>query len=73
MTAIISAENRNVPPSAMNAHPAPTVPTTIPPIAGPTTITANGRTNWSTEFACTRYSPGTIIGTIDWKEGWNSA
>ena len=73
MAAIMTAENTNVPPSAMNAQPGPSVPTRMLPSAGPSTINANGRTNWSTEFARTRSSGGTICGTIDWNDGWNRA
>ena len=49
----------------MNAHPAPTLPTSRPPISGPTSVMANGRTNCPSEFASTSSSAGTMLGTID--------
>ena len=70
---IITAENANVSASAMNAHPAPTLPTSRPPINGPTSVMANGRTNCPSEFASTSSSAGTMLGTIDENAGPNSA
>ena len=70
---IITAENANVSASAMNAHPAPTLPTNRPPINGPTSVMANGRTNCPREFASTSSSAGTMLGTIDENAGPNSA
>ena len=73
MSRIISAENANVPPSAMNAHPAPTLPTRNPPITGPTSVMAIGRTNCPSELASTRRSGGTMLGTIDENAGPKTA
>lgn len=69
MSRIISAENAKVPPSAMNAHPVPTLPTRNPPMSGPTSVMAIGRTNCPSEFASTSRSGGTMLGTIDENAG----
>ena len=66
---IIRAENANVAASAMKAQPAPTVPTRRPPITGPMSVIAIGRTNCPSEFASTSRSDGTMLGTIDENAG----
>ncbi len=64
-----TADTMNVSPSAMKAQPVPATPTTTAPISGPTTIIASGRTVEPIEFACTSWSSGTIIGTIELNAG----
>ena len=44
-----------------------------PPIAGPMNRTANGRTNWPSEFASSSNSRGTMSRTIPVNEGTNTA
>src|SRR5881396_3318056 len=50
--------------SSAKAQPGPTAATTAPPRAGPARRNAAGRTNWSSKFASTSRSVGTISGTI---------
>ena len=69
MAIIITAENANVPASAMNAQPGPTPAIRTPPTSGPISVQATGRTNCPSEFACTSRSSGTIVGTIELNAG----
>jgi hypothetical protein len=69
IAAMHSAETANVPASTRNAHPVPAAATMAAPMIGPTTIIANGRIVWPSEFASTRCSSGTIIGTIELNAG----
>jgi len=69
ISAIVTAETANVAASAMNAHPVPNASMTSPPTSGPIKVSATGRTNCASEFASTRRSSGTIVGTIELKAG----
>ena len=73
MRKMAAAETRNVPASSRKAWPGPKAATIQPPRAGPTSRNANGRMNWSSEFACRRRCRGTICGTIDMKAGPKNA
>src|SRR5918996_57883 len=73
MRKIAVAETRKVPASRRNASPGPIVATIQPPSAGPTSMNASGRMNWSSELACRSRSRGTIWGTIDVKAGPKNA
>ena len=53
----------------MNAHPVPNLPTSRPPINGPTSVIANGRTNSPSAFASTSIASGTMLGTIEVNAG----
>ena len=70
---IMTAENAKVAASATKAQPGPAVPTRTPPMAGPSRVAANGRTNSPSAFAWTNSSAGTRSGTMAALAGVNNA
>src|SRR5918996_1652898 len=73
MRKIAVAEARNVPASRRNASPGPIVATSQPPRAGPTSMKASGRMNWSSELASSSRFRGTIWGTTEVAAGPKNA
>ena len=67
-----TAEAANEAASTANATPVPTA-TSNPPIAGPASRSAMGRTNWSSEFAAARSSGGSKSGTMASNAGMKNA